>query len=260
MNVFLDALSDAWSQMTGTLAYVAQAFGENWRTGLAALLERPAALFYVVGVVAVLVLVLSGLTAGSRVGYRRGRFLSANEKIFLRTLDAALGRNYRAFAQVRLAELANPADSANVHLRRRALNAVMAKSVDFVICDVLTLDPVAVIEVDDRSHLLPERRDRDAFVNAVFAEIGAAASAREGAAELFRRRTARSLRPRRSVSSASISRSIVVRINVLAGLAVGAIAVFAPEQGAGLMRSVVHGFGWGIGREIAHNIFGHRHW
>ena len=94
MNVFLDALSDAWSQMTGTLAYVAQAFGENWRTGLAALLERPAALFYVVGVVAVLALVLRGFTAENRVGYRRARFLSANEKIFLRTLDAALGRNY----------------------------------------------------------------------------------------------------------------------------------------------------------------------
>ena len=172
MNVFLDALSAAWSQMTGTLAYVAQAFGENWRIGLATLLARPAALFYVVGVVAVLALVLRGLTAENRVGYRRGRFLSANEKIFLRTLDAALGRGYRAFAQVRLAELANPADSANVHLRRRALNAVMAKSVDFVICDVLTLDPVAAIEVDDRSHLLPERRGRDAFVNAVFAEIG----------------------------------------------------------------------------------------
>ena len=211
MNVFLDALSDAWSQMTGTLAFVAQAFGENWRTGLAALLERPAALFYVVGVVAVLVLAFSGLTVGSRVGYRRGRFLSANEKIFLRTLDAALGRNYRAFAQVRLAELANPAESANVHLRRRALNAVMAKSVDFVICDVLTLDPVAAIEVDDRSHLLPERRDRDAFVNAVFAEIGAAAPAREGATNLFRRRAARSLRPRRPVPPASISRSAFMR-------------------------------------------------
>jgi hypothetical protein len=26
------------------------------------------------------------------------------------------------------------------------------------------------------------------------------------------------------------------------------------------MRSVVHGFGWGIGREIAHSFFGHRHW
>ena len=158
---------------------------------------------------------------------------------------------------MRLAELANPAESANVQLRRRALNAVMAKSVDFVICDVLTLDPVAAIEVDDRSHLLPERRDRDAFVNAVFAEIGVPLL-RVKAQELFRRRAARSFRPRRPVSSASISRSIVVRIIVLAGLAVGAIAVCAPEQGAGLMRSVGHGFGWGIGREIAHNIFGHR--
>ena len=80
--------------MTGTLAYVAQAFGENWRTGLAALLDRPAALFYVVGVFAVLALTFGGLTVGSRSGYQRGRFLSANEKIFLRTLDAALGRNY----------------------------------------------------------------------------------------------------------------------------------------------------------------------
>jgi hypothetical protein len=52
-----------------------------------------------------------------------------------------------------------------------------------------------------------------------------------------------------------------VRLFILAGLVVGAIAVFAPEQSAGLMRSVVHGFGWGIGREIANSLFGHhRHW
>ena len=51
-----------------------------------------------------------------------------------------------------------------------------------------------------------------------------------------------------------------MRIIVVAGLAVGAMVVFAPEQGAGVMRSVVHGFGWGIGREIAHSFFGHRHW
>ena len=88
------------------------------------------------------------------------------------TLDAALGRNYRAFAQVRLAELVSPTLGANPASRRQALNGVIAKSVDFVICDVLTLDPIAVIEVDDRSHLLPERQQRDAFVNAVFLEIG----------------------------------------------------------------------------------------
>ena len=51
-----------------------------------------------------------------------------------------------------------------------------------------------------------------------------------------------------------------MRLFVLADLAIGAIAVFAPDQGAGLMRSVVHGCGWGIGREIAHGMFAHRHW
>ena len=45
-----------------------------------------------------------------------------------------------------------------------------------------------------------------------------------------------------------------MRLFVLVGLVVGAVAVFAPDQCAGLMRSVVHGFGWGIGREIAHNM------
>jgi len=51
-----------------------------------------------------------------------------------------------------------------------------------------------------------------------------------------------------------------MRLFILAGLAVGAIAVFAPQQGSGLTRSEVHGFGWGIGREIAHYTIGRRHW
>jgi hypothetical protein len=51
-----------------------------------------------------------------------------------------------------------------------------------------------------------------------------------------------------------------VRIIILIGLAPGAIAVFAPEQGTGLMLSALHGFGWGIRREIAHTILGYHHW
>jgi hypothetical protein len=39
-------------------------------------------------------------------------------------------------------EIANLAESVSMHLRR-ALHGVLAKSVDFVICDILTLDPVA---------------------------------------------------------------------------------------------------------------------
>jgi hypothetical protein len=51
-----------------------------------------------------------------------------------------------------------------------------------------------------------------------------------------------------------------VRLFILVRLNVDAIAVFAPDEGAALMRSVVHGFGWGIGHEIAHSVFGHRRW
>jgi hypothetical protein len=51
-----------------------------------------------------------------------------------------------------------------------------------------------------------------------------------------------------------------VRLVLLAGLAVVAIAVFAPNEDAGLVRSVLHGFGWGIGREVAHNMFVHHRW
>jgi hypothetical protein len=171
MSLFFDALSDAAAQMTETLASVAHAFAAGWVRGLEALLDRPPALFYLAAFAAAVVFIMGGLRGG-RAGYQRGRFLTTNEKSFLMTLDAALGRNYRAFAQVRLADLVSSTLGANPASRRQALNGVMAKSVDFVICDVLTLDPVAAIEVDDRSHLLPERQQRDAFVNAVFLEIG----------------------------------------------------------------------------------------
>jgi hypothetical protein len=50
-----------------------------------------------------------------------------------------------------------------------------------------------------------------------------------------------------------------MRLFLLAALVAGAIAVLAPEQGAGFMRSIVDGFGWGIGREVAHHLFAHRH-
>ena len=59
MNVFLDALSDASAQMTGTLASVGHAFGAGWGKGLEALLDRPAALFYLAAFVAIAVF-LSG--------------------------------------------------------------------------------------------------------------------------------------------------------------------------------------------------------
>ncbi len=115
-----------------------------------------------------------GLLSGrpARAPYRRGRFLSANEKCFLVALDAALGSGYRVFAQVRLADLVIVEEKYSEARRRAALNRVFAKSIDILICRSGSFEPVAAIEVDDRTHLLPARRERDALVDVVFREIG----------------------------------------------------------------------------------------
>lgn len=164
MNMLLEALSDG---RNGPLAFVA-----DWRAALAGLDERPAALICCAALVAIVVLMFAG-PGGRRVGYRRGRFLSANEKSFLRALDVDLGRDDRASVQVRLAELADPAPGLSPPLAPTGAGGVKAKSVDFVICDGLSLDPVVAVEVDDPSHLLPERLSPDAFVNPAFAEFAA---------------------------------------------------------------------------------------
>jgi hypothetical protein len=104
--------------------------------------------------------------------YRRGRFLTPNEKRFLAVLDEAVGGGYRVFVQVRLAELVDVDLKANNSKRRAAMNKVFGKSIDFVICDSASLEPVVAIELDDRTHALPHRRERDTFVDAVFSEIG----------------------------------------------------------------------------------------
>ena len=61
MSLFLDALSDAAAQMTETLASVGHAFGAGWGRGLEALLDRPAALFYLAAFAAVVVFMMGGL-------------------------------------------------------------------------------------------------------------------------------------------------------------------------------------------------------
>ena len=131
--------------------------------------------FYLLMILGLAVLVLANLKGahfGGSARYVRGPFLlTRNEKDFLAVLDETLGSNYRVFVQVRLAELVE-LQCGVATKRQAALNKVFGKSVDYVICSASSLEPVAVIEVDDRSHLLPGRKARDEFVNRVFAEIG----------------------------------------------------------------------------------------
>jgi very-short-patch-repair endonuclease len=73
------------------------------------------------------------------------------------------------FAKVRLADLCQDLDR---WADTAAFNQVSSKHVDFVLCDAVTFRPVLAVELDDRSHLRANRRDRDALVDRVFHTMG----------------------------------------------------------------------------------------
>ena len=102
--------------------------------------------------------------------YRLTRsLLTPSEAAFYLALVLAAGRRYVVFAKVRLADLCQDLDRwADI----RAFNRVSSKHVDFVLCDAITFRPVLAVELDDRSHLRANRRDRDALVDGVFRTMG----------------------------------------------------------------------------------------
>ena len=93
--------------------------------------------------------------------YERAEYLSAAERSFLGALDLALGSRYRIFAKVRLADLIKTRAKLGGRRRQSALNAITSKHVDFVLCDPVTLEAVAVVELDDSSHNTSRQREKD---------------------------------------------------------------------------------------------------
>jgi uncharacterized protein DUF2726 len=99
--------------------------------------------------------------------FRRGFLLSKAEQSFFEILrNVAL--DHIVFAKVRLADLVE-ADERHRSWQAN-FNRVRSKHIDFVICDLL-FRPVVAVELDDKSHLLPHRRERDEVVDRLFAAV-----------------------------------------------------------------------------------------
>ena len=96
--------------------------------------------------------------------------LSPAERDFYDALRQAVGSGYLIFVKVRLLDLLwLPQNLSN---RQTHMNRVQAKHVDFVLCHPQTVAPALVIELDDASHQLPERQERDIFLNEVLRVAG----------------------------------------------------------------------------------------
>ena len=96
----------------------------------------------------------------------RGQLVTKSELKFYKSLSKAVQDDFQIFAMVRIADLLR-VEKNNKH-RRKWLNKILAKHIDFVLCDPGPLKPLVCIELDDISHQRPERVERDKFVNLAF--------------------------------------------------------------------------------------------
>jgi very-short-patch-repair endonuclease len=121
--------------------------------------------------IAALVYFLARRARPAKPPYQKRRsLLTAAEIRFYRVLQGAVVGDWPIFAMVRLADLIQV--KAKTAGYQRWFNPIVAKHVDFVICDPETLEPRLAIELDDASHNSPKRIARDQLVNAALAAAG----------------------------------------------------------------------------------------
>lgn len=100
-------------------------------------------------------------------------FVSDAEANFFRVLHRVVGDRGHVLAQASFRQLLwFPGNNRSNPGRQAWHNKVAAKTVDFVVCDLATLRPLVVIELDEPSHARPERQTRDEQVEAILEAAG----------------------------------------------------------------------------------------
>lgn len=87
------------------------------------------------------------------------------EVAFHQALQDAVEEHYLIFGKVRVADILSPRQTSTRSDWQRAFNKINAKHFDFVLCTKESLNIIAAIELDDRSHGQPKRMQRDDFLN-----------------------------------------------------------------------------------------------
>lgn len=104
--------------------------------------------------------------------YLRKSLLTPAERSFLGVLEVLRHEDYQLCVKVRIADIVGVRNGLERGARQAALNRVQSKHVDFLFIRAADGQPVLAVELDDASHEREERRERDAFVDQLFAEVG----------------------------------------------------------------------------------------
>src|SRR5258708_24318129 len=101
----------------------------------------------------------------------RDNFLSPAELSFYGVLKEAVNGRATISSKVGLADLFY-VKSEDQSCYRIYTNKIDRKPVDFLLCELSTMRPLAGIELDDKSHQRSDRQVRDEFVDQVFKAAG----------------------------------------------------------------------------------------
>jgi hypothetical protein len=130
-------------------------------------------LFIVLALLMVFLKAKLGQTQNKKdVYYLKKSLFTAAERSFLGTLENSLPPGVSIFGKVRLEDIVGVKSGLEKGARQAAINRINRKHVDFLLVRSNDLAPVVGIELDDSSHDAQDRRERDAFVDSVFASAG----------------------------------------------------------------------------------------
>ena len=128
----------------------------------------PLVLFGAITLLLIVVALLS-LRDGPLPYERRGVLLSPSEINFLRSLHLATREDWLIFSMVRLADIIKVRPKTRKY---QSWNSrIQGKHLDFVLCDLETLDVKLAIELEDPTNLA-DSRGRTRFINTALAAAG----------------------------------------------------------------------------------------
>lgn len=131
-------------------------------------------LIFIAIVVFVFLLLLGGYYVYKKEGktfetsYVKKKFLTENEKHFYKVLKEACGTDWVICPQVSMGALLDVNKNKYDEDTYWKLKQRFAmKIIDYVICDANTLNPVLIVELDDKTHKLSKDVKRDAYTSNV---------------------------------------------------------------------------------------------
>lgn len=108
-----------------------------------------------------------------KLPFRRKYLLTKNEYwLYKKLKEIAEKYNYAILAKVRLADLVEVSAEAEHKEYLKYFAKIKSKHIDFVLCNKENLYPELLIELNDNSHNIDDRVDRDNFLKAVAEKTG----------------------------------------------------------------------------------------